>query len=129
MTTIGRREPPQQSLFERIGGEPAVEAAVDVFYRRVLADDRISHFFATVDMAAQRQKQKAFLTMVFGGPNQYAGKDLRTAHQGLRGLNDMHFDAVAGHLQATLEQLGVAPDVIAEVMAIAGSTRPHVLNR
>ena len=74
-----------------------MNAAVDVFYRKVLSDDRISRFFETVDMDAQRQKQKAFLTMAFGGPNNYSGKDMRTAHARLvkDGLNDSHFDAVA----------------------------------
>ena len=33
-----------QSLFEKIGGAPAVDAAVDVFYRKVLSDDSISQF-------------------------------------------------------------------------------------
>ena len=117
------------TLFEQLGGEGAVEAAVDIFYRKVLTDPRISEFFDSVDMDAQRAKQKAFLTMAFGGPNNYTGKDLRSAHAALvtRGLNGSHFDAVAGHLQATLEQLGVAPALIGQVMAIAGSTRNDVL--
>lgn len=119
------------TLFERIGGEPAVDAAVDLFYRKVLSDPSISHFFDTTDMDAQRSKQKAFLTMVFGGPNNYDGKDLRAAHAGLvdKGLNETHFGAVAGHLQATLQELGVAEDVTTEVMGIAASTQDDVLNR
>ncbi|MCH8095840.1 MAG: group 1 truncated hemoglobin [Proteobacteria bacterium] len=120
-----------QSLFERIGGEPAVEAAVDLFYRKVLSDDAISHFFDSTDMDAQRAKQKSFLTMVFGGPNEYTGKDMRTAHASLveNGLDDSHFDAVAGHLQATLTELDVPGDLIDEVMTLAGGTRAEVLNR
>ena len=119
------------TLFERIGGEPAVDAAVDLFYRKVLSDPSISHFFDTTDMDAQRSKQRAFLTMVFGGPNNYDGKDLRAAHAGLvaKGLNEAHFGAVAGHLQATLQELGVAEDLTTEVMGIAASTQDDVLNR
>ncbi|MBE2293297.1 MAG: group 1 truncated hemoglobin [Phycisphaerales bacterium] len=119
------------TLYEQLGGAAAVEAAVDIFYRKVLNDDSISHFFETVDMAAQRNKQKAFLTMVFGGPNQYSGKDMRSAHAHLvkQGLNDAHFDAVAGHLQATLQDLNVPAGLIDEVIAIAASTRDDVLNR
>lgn len=119
------------SLYERIGGAGAVDAAVDLFYRKVLTDDSISHFFDDTDMDAQRAKQKSFLTMVFGGPHEYTGKDMRTAHAPLveKGLNDSHFDAVAGHLQATLEELGVAQDAVAEVMAAAGGARDDVLNR
>jgi hemoglobin len=119
------------SLYERIGGAGAVEAAVDLFYRKVLTDPDVSDFFDTTDMDDQWAKQKAFLTMAFGGPHEYSGKDLRTAHEKLvaEGLNDSHFDKVAGHLQATLEELGVDADAIGEVMAIAGSTRDDVLNR
>ena len=118
------------NLFERVGGAAAVDAAVDLFYRKVLADPKINGFFESVDMDEQRAKQKSFLTMVFGGPNQYSGKDLRTAHAPLvsRGLNGSHFDAVAGHLQATLNELGVAADVVQEIMGIAGGTRDDVLN-
>ncbi len=120
-----------QSLFERIGGAPAVDAAVDVFYRKVLSDDKINQFFDDVDMDDQRAKQKAFLTMVFGGPNNYTGKDLRTAHKQLvqKGLNDSHFNAVAIHLEATLEELGVPGDLVNEIMTVAASTRDDVLDR
>ena len=120
-----------ESLFDRIGGNAAVNAAVDLFYQKVLADELISHFFAATDMNKQRAKEKAFLAFAFGGPNNYTGLDMRAAHAPLveKGLNDDHFDAVAGHLQAVLEELGVDSGAIAEVMEIAGGTRNDVLNR
>jgi hemoglobin len=120
-----------ESLFQRIGGAAAVDAAVDLFYRKVLTDPDVMQFFDTTDMDDQRVKQKSFLTMAFGGPHEFTGQDLRTAHAQLvvDGLNDSHFDKVAGHLQATLEELEVDDDAIAEVMAIAGATRDDVLNR
>lgn len=120
-----------ESLYQRIGGAAAVEAAVDLFYRKVLTDPDVLDFFDTTDMDDQRAKQKSFLTMVFGGPHEYTGRDMRAAHAKLvdDGLNDSHFDKVAGHLQATLEELGVDAGCIAEVMTIAGSTRDDVLNR
>jgi len=119
-----------QSLYEKLGGEPAVNAAVDIFYRKVLTDPSISDFFDDTDMDAQRAKQKSFLTMAFGGPNDYTGKDLRTAHAPLveKGLNESHFNAVAGHLQSTLEELNVSADLINEVITIAGSTKDDILN-
>ena len=119
------------SLYDRIGGEPAVDAAVDIFYRRVLADDRISQFFDDVDMERQASKQKAFLTFAFGGPAHYSGKDMRTAHAHLvaRGLDDTHFDAVLEHLGATLQELGVADELIEQCASIAESTRNDVLGR
>jgi len=119
------------ALFDKIGGEAAVNAAVDVFYRKVLTDDRINQFFDGVDMEKQATKQKAFLTMAFGGPHNYTGKDMREGHAHLvkQGLNDAHFDAVVENLGATLKELGVADELIAQVAAIAETTRNDVLGR
>jgi hemoglobin len=119
------------SLYEQLGGQAAVDAAVEVFYRKVLTDDRISHFFDDVDMDRQIAKQKAFLTMVFGGPVAYTGKDMRAGHKHLvdRGLNDSHFDAVLELLGASLKEVGAPDALIAQVAAIAESARADVLNR
>lgn len=119
------------SLYNRLGGAAAVNAAVDIFYRKVLADNRISRFFEGVDMDKQAAKQKAFLTMAFGGPNNYTGEDMRRGHAHLvtQGLNDTHFDAVVENLGATLKELGVSDDLIGEVAAIAETTRNDVLGR
>ncbi len=119
------------SLYERIGGEAAVDAAVDVFYRKVLMDDRVNGFFDDVDMDKQIAKQKGFLTMAFGGPNNYTGKDMREGHKHLvaRGLNDSHVDAIVELLGETLKELGVADADIQEVANIANGARDDVLNR
>ena len=121
----------EQSLYDQLGGEAAVNAAVDIFYRKVLADDRINKFFEGIDMERQAAKQKAFLTFAFGGPNSYTGKDMREGHAHLvaKGLNDSHFDAVMEHLGATLKELNVPDELIAKAAAIAESTRNDVLGR
>jgi hemoglobin len=119
------------SLYEQIGGEPAVNAAVDIFYRKMLADDRVSRFFDSVDMERQAAKQKAFLTMVFGGPANYTGKDMYEGHKHLlkMGLDDSHVDAVIENLGATLQELGVKDELITQVANIANSVRDDVLGR
>ncbi len=116
------------AVYDDIGGEAAVDAAVDIFYRKVLADKRVNEFFSTVDMEAQRDKQKSFLTMAFGGPNNYTGKDLRQGHSAMN-LNEGHFTAVAEQLVATLEELKVPQASIDQIMAIVGTTKDDVLNR
>lgn len=119
------------SLYERLGGEAAVDAAVDIFYRKVLTDDRVNGFFGDVDMDAQIAKQKGFLTMVFGGPNNYSGKDMRVGHKHLveNGLNDSHVDTIIELLGETLKELDVTDTDIQEVADIANSVRDDVLNR
>jgi truncated hemoglobin YjbI len=117
------------TIYDRLGGAPAVAAATELFYRKVLADPWLSRYFDGVDMDHQIAKQTAFLTMALGGPNSYTGRDLRTAHAGLTGLSDQHVDLVIGHLAETLRELGVAEEDIAAAGAVAASVRDDVLNR
>lgn len=119
------------SLYEKLGGEKAVDTVVETFYRKVLTDERVSDFFDDVDMDGQVLKQKAFLTMVFGGPSVYSGKDMRDGHKHLleRGLNDKHVDAVIELLGSSLKEHGVETKEIESVAAIANSVRDDVLNR
>ncbi|WP_367401624.1 group I truncated hemoglobin [Geoalkalibacter halelectricus] len=120
------------TLYAQLGGEAAVDAAVDRFYAKVLADARVKDFFEGVDMVRQSAMQKEFLTFAFGGPVTYSGQDMRSAHAHLveeKGLSDMHFDAIVEHLGATLREMGVEENLIAQVAAVAESVREPVLNR
>ena len=122
------------TLYEKLGGAEAVKLAVDRFYDHVLQDDRVKHFFDGMDMVKQKGHQRAFLTYAFGGAPQYDGRAMREAHKHLveeQGLRGEHFDAIAENLQLTLQDLGVAEELIAEVMAVAGapSHRSDVLNQ
>ncbi|GMQ99770.1 MAG: hypothetical protein BMS9Abin18_0595 [Zetaproteobacteria bacterium] len=121
----------EATVYDQLGGAAAIDAAVDIFYRRVLADAYVTPFFEGVDMEKQAAKQKAFLTMVFGGPNEYTGKDMREGHKHLvkRGLDDTHFEHVLAHLRATLAQLGVGEGMIQTVIDTAETTRDDVLDR
>jgi hemoglobin len=131
MSPIESTEEKVLTLYERIGGAEAVDAAVDVFYRKVLSDYRIYRFFDDIDMEKQAAKQKAFFTMAFGGPNTYTGADLRKAHARLvkMGLSNDHFNIVMEHLVATLNELNVQQDLIAEVETLAEGTRKDVLGK
>lgn len=119
------------TLYEQLGGEAALDEAVERFYRKMLADERVAHFFDDTDMDQQIAKQKGFLTMVLGGPNNYTGKDMREGHKHLieRGLNDTHVDIVIEHLGATLKELGASDEQIQQVADLANSVRDDVLNR
>ena len=79
-------------------------------------------------MGRQRAHQKAFLTMALGGSAAYEGRVLHEAHAALT-IDDHHFDRVAGHLTGVLFGLGVAPELIDEVIAAVDGLRPTVLGR
>ena len=128
----GRGKMAEASLYDRLGGEAAMVAAIDLFYEKVLADPVTSPFFAGLDMSAQITKQIAFMTWVMGGPPEHRGRDLRSAHARLvreSGLSDRHFDAVVQHLEETLLELGVSRELTDEALKIVAGTRGDVLSR
>eukprot|EP00877_Chromochloris_zofingiensis_P000409 jgi/Chrzof1/10369/Cz04g39120.t1 len=115
------------SIFDKLGGRDAVKAAVEVFYAKILADDSINQFFKDVDMKTQRAKQYAFMSYALGGPEKYRGKDMVTAHKHLK-ITEEHFNAVAGHFVATLQELNVPADIISEAAAVVVAAKPQVVN-
>lgn len=119
------------SLFQRIGGKSAVQATVMKLYDKLLDDKEVAPFFENSDVDALRRSQAAFVTYAFGGSEVYHGKDMRAAHAKAveDGLNDSHFNIVAGHLKAAMEELSVPADLIDEAMNIVASTRDDVLNK
>lgn len=99
------------SVYERIGGADAVSAAVDLFYRKVLDDERVNHHFADTNVARLKAHQRSMITAVAGGPNNYSGRSMSEAHKHL-GITNDEFDVVVGHLVNTLKELGVPQDEI-----------------
>jgi hemoglobin len=118
------------SVYDLLGDDrQPMRSVTSAFYQRVLADDLLAPYFAYVDMDRQAAMLAEFLAMAFGGPHAYTGRDLRTAHAGLRGLTDAHFDRVVDHLTKTLRDYGVAEGDVATVGAVAETLRDDVLNR
>jgi truncated hemoglobin YjbI len=113
-------------LYDRVGGDQAMDIAVDLFHRKLLEDDLVGGFFDDVDMAAQRLEEKSLLAMAFGGPYQYSAVDLRKLHE--MGLEARHFDRVSAILKKTLEELKVGPPEIEDVMQVIETTRETFLN-
>ena len=89
---------------------------VDDFYARVHADPELRGFFAGTNMARLKGRQVEFFAAALGGPRPYTGASLRDAHRG-RGIEQAHFDLVAGHLVAALAAAGLPPGVIDQIAA------------
>lgn len=108
------------SIYEEIGGEPALVAVVDDFYVRVLADPQLSGFFAGANMPKLKGRQVEFFAAALGGPDIYQGAGMREVHTG-RGISQADFDKVAFHLTASLASAGVPAETIGQ---IAGAITP-----
>ena len=116
------------SIYDRIGGAPALQAAVDAFYVRVLADPDLQRFLKTLNMEALKFKQRAFFAPGVGGTRGvYRGRDMRTAHARFK-ITQKHFDKVAGHLVDTLQSLGVDQETIGEIVAAVAPLAAEIVN-
>lgn len=119
------------SLYDELGGAPAIKAALDHFYDKVVADERINGYFDEVNLENLKQVQASFFAMALGGPDEYAGRDIRSAHELPRrkGLSEEHYHVFMNHFVDTLTELGVPQEKIDEVMAIAHTGKDDVLAR
>lgn len=115
------------TIYDEIGGAPAVTAVVDAFYVRLLDDGDLQPYFGGKDMARLKAHQRALVTVALGGTSEeYAGKMMHPAHAGLAITNEA-FDKVLDHLLAVLNDVGVAAVTSAKIMAILEPLRTDVV--
>jgi hemoglobin len=117
----------EKSLYVRLGGEAALEAVVDDFYDRVLADEGLRPYFEDVSMDELRDHQKQFLSAVTGGPVEWSGQDMDRAHAHLD-ITSEDFAAVAEHLRAALVALDVPEEERTAVMETVAMLEPSIVS-
>ena len=103
------------NIYEQIGGTEALEAVVNDFYERVLADDSLAGFFHGTNMSRLKGKQVEFFAAALGGPEPYTGAPMREVHRG-RGITMQHFNSVAGHLTDSLSAAGIPEDTVEQII-------------
>lgn len=103
-------------LYEKVGGAPGVEALVEAFYVRVLADPELAPFFHDVSLERLHRMQADFFSRALGGPVVYSGRPLAHVHHG-RGITRHHFALFVGHLLETLKDCGCDQAETDEVIA------------
>ena len=120
-----------QTLFHRVGGEAAVEAAVNRFYDKFLQQESIKDFFENVSIREQKNKFRLFFTQILGGPYTTSDIEIRRVHAPLveRGLNDDHYDLFLNLMEQTLRELEIPEELIEEFIDLTESFRKDVLNK
>jgi two-component system, chemotaxis family, sensor kinase CheA len=117
------------SIYERVGGASAIDAAVELLYRKIDKDKEFNRFFDGVNMVLLQGRQTEFMIKALGGPDEYEGRDLRVAHQKAvqDGLGIEHFEKVAQYLTEALVELEIEQSLIDEILAVVGTTKDDVL--
>lgn len=115
------------TLYERIGGEPAVSAAVSLFYGKVMGDPELRPFFEGSRIPRLIRRQAQFFTQALGGPEVYQGANMKAAHRKFP-IQSKHFQKVVEHLSATLADLKVSKSVSREVLELLAPLASDIVN-
>lgn len=105
-----------KSLFDRIGGDKALERLIDRFYHRVTHDAEIGHYFTHVPIDKLKIMQREFFAMATGGPVNYSGRPLSHVHHHLA-ISRREFQRFTEHLITTLKEEGIDEQDVYEVIA------------
>lgn len=122
------KAPATPTLYERLGGKPALTAVVNELWTQVAADTRINARFANTRPEAFGGQLVDFLCQASGGPCTYKGKDMKTAHTGMN-LSEAEFNALAEDTVKALDKFKVPAKEKNEVMTLLGSLKGDVIKR
>lgn len=115
-----------KKLFERLGGKGAIEAVIDDFLGRVAGDELINSGFAVGHLPRVRQRLIELVCVASGGPCTYSGRDMGTVHAGMK-ITNAQFDALVGHLVATLDKFKVPAGEKGELLGLLGPMRSSIV--
>ncbi|MDP1798740.1 MAG: group 1 truncated hemoglobin [Planctomycetaceae bacterium] len=136
-TTVTAAKPATPTLYARLGGEPAIKAVVDDFVARASANPKVNVTRKGVgkewnptpeNVAKLKMHLVNMIGMVTGGPQKYTGRDMKTAHAGMK-ITNAEFDAAAEDLVATLNKLKVPAAEQKELLDIIGTTRKDIVEK
>jgi hemoglobin len=115
-----------KSLFDRLGGMPAITAVADEFVNRTTADPRIMQRFFNTDAANLKRLLAEFVCLATGGPCKYTGRDMTEAHAGMD-LVDDEFNALVENLKGALDKFKVPAKEQGELLAAIGPLKPQIV--
>lgn len=121
---------PKKSLYTRLGGKPAITAVVDSFVNTAAGNPKVNFFrngtIKNLNVPHLKKQLVDFISMATGGPQAYKGRDMKSSHAGMKITSD-EFNAIAGDLAATLDKFKVPAAEKNELMKIAASTAPAIV--
>jgi truncated hemoglobin YjbI len=114
------------SLYDDMGGEPALRAVLRTVYDRLFGDAMVGFLFAGKDKEKLIEQQLWFTARFLGGPSRYEGKSIPEAHAALP-LLPGHFDRRHHLLKLALAEHRVPAHVAEEWLRVDASLKTAVL--
>ena len=118
----------EKSLYDRLGGKPAIQAVVDDFVANVAADARINRYFANANVPRLKAQLVDQICEATGGSCKYTGQNMKDAHRGM-GITDAAFDALVEDLVKTLNKFNVPQKERGELLGALGPMKKDIVER
>jgi hemoglobin len=118
----------KQSLYDRLGGKPAITAVVDDFIGNVAGDTRINKRFATADIPRLKTMLVNQICQASGGPCTYTGASMKDAHKGMK-ITDAEFNALVEDLVKSLDKFKVGAQEKNDLLGALGGMKPDIVNQ
>jgi hemoglobin len=102
-------EPAPKPLFERLGGADGIKNIVDKLVENVTQDPAVNKAFKKTTgpkLDAFKKELGDQLCEITGGTCEYHGRDMKTAHKGMK-ITDAQFDAFVNDLKLAMAELKV----------------------
>jgi hemoglobin len=115
-----------KSLYERLGGEAGVRKIGDDVLDKNLSNSLISYHFNGIDMNKLKQLVFEFFSMGTGGPHEYTGRDMRTAHTGMK-IDEKEWISGTDDMISAMNDNGVGEAEKNEVLAIFDSLKGEIV--
>lgn len=115
-----------RSLYERLGGQGAIQAVVTKFINNVGGDKRINGYFATTDLKKLNRLLVEQVCMATGGPCSYSGRDMKTTHKGMK-VTTAAFNALVEDLVSALDTFNVPKKEKDELIAILAPMKSDIV--
>jgi hemoglobin len=116
------------SLYDRLGGKPAITVVVDDFVGNVLTDDLIKARFAATDGPSFKAKLVDQICEASGGPCKYTGKSMKESHAGMK-ISDAEFTALVGDLKKALDKNKVGAREQTDLLTALGGMHDDIVNQ
>jgi hemoglobin len=116
----------KRSLYDRLGGAPAITAVVDDFIGNVAADSRINARFANANIPRLKKHLVEQISAGTGGNVVYTGRDMHSAHDGMY-ITDTDFGALVEDLVKSLDKFKVPEKEKGELLGILGPMKSQIV--
>ena len=118
----------KKSLYDRLGGKPAITAVVDDFVGNVAADRRINARFASANIPRLKTMLVDQICEASGGPCKYTGASMLAAHRGMN-ISDAEFAALVEDLVKSLDKFKVPAQEKHDLLAALAGMKGDIVGR